>query len=58
MDSHNGLYGYFVALQAGAVGAWSWVVSALPTFILIMSAILTAVQLYVTVRDKLFKKEK
>lgn len=56
MDKHNGLTGLLVALQAWAVGGWEWFISSLPTIILLMSAALTAVQLYVTIRDKLLKK--
>lgn len=57
MDRQAQLQGALVALQAWAVGLSNWFVSALPTVVLLMSATLTALQLYVFVRDKL-KKEK
>jgi hypothetical protein len=55
MDNSNGLQGFAVMIQAWAVGLSNWFISALPTAILIMSAALTALQLYVFVRDKLRK---
>lgn len=57
MDKPNGLLGIVVAIQAWAVGLTNWFISVLPTIILILSAVLTALQLYVFVRDKLFRKE-
>lgn len=51
MDKQSGL----VALQAWAIGLSNWFVGALPTVVLLMSAALTAMQLYVFVRDKLRK---
>lgn len=56
MDKSTGLYGMFVAIQAWAVGLSNWFISALPTVILLMSAALTGLQLYVFIRDKLRKK--
>lgn len=44
-----------VAAQAWAVGLSNWFIGALPTMVLLMSATLTALQLYVFVRDKLRK---
>lgn len=55
MDNSSGLQSLAVGVQAWTVGLASWFVSALPTAILIMSALLTAMQLYVFVRDKLRK---
>lgn len=43
------------SLQGAAVGLYSGLISALPTLVLIMSATLTALQLYVFIRDKLRK---
>ncbi len=57
MEKHNGLLGAIVAFQAWAVGLTNWFISVLPTIILLMSAVLTGMQLYVFVRDKLFRKE-
>lgn len=57
MDNSPGLQGALVALQAWAVGLSNWFIGALPSVVLLMSAALTALQLYVFVRDKL-KKEK
>lgn len=57
MDKSTGLQGFLVMLQAWAVGLSNWFISALPTVVLLMSATLTALQLYVFVRDKL-KKDK
>lgn len=57
MDKTNGLQGAAVALQAWAVGLSNWFIAALPTAVLLMSATLTALQLYVFIRDKL-RKEK
>lgn len=57
MDNSPGLQGTLVALQAWAVGLSNWFIGALPSVVLLMSATLTALQLYVFVRDKL-KKEK
>lgn len=47
------LYTAFASGQGAAVAAFSWFVSALPTVILLMSALLTGLQLYVFIRDKL-----
>lgn len=55
MDRSSGLQGAVVAVQAWAVGLSNWFIGALPTVVLIMSATLTALQLYVFVRDKLKK---
>jgi hypothetical protein len=52
------LTGLMVVLQAWAVGLSNWFVAALPTAVLVMSAVLTALQLYVFIRDKIVKKEK
>ena len=57
MDNSPGLQGALVALQAWAVGLSNWFIGALPSVVLLMSATLTALQLYVFVRDKL-KNEK
>jgi len=57
MDKSTDLYGLFVHAQAWVVGLSAWLVSALPTVILLMSAALTGLQLYVFIRDKLRKKE-
>lgn len=57
MDKSAGLQGFAIMLQAWAVGLSNWFITALPTVVLLMSATLTALQLYVFVRDKL-KKEK
>lgn len=57
MDNQSTLQGAVVALQAWAIGLSNWFVSALPTAVLLMSATLTALQLYVFMRDKL-RKEK
>lgn len=57
MDNSPGLQGALVALQAWAVGLSNWFIGALPSVVLLMSATLTALQLYVFVRDKL-KKDK
>lgn len=48
--------GLIVVLQAWLVGLSNWFVSALPTAVLVMSAVLTGLQLYVFIRDKLHKK--
>lgn len=55
MDKSSSLQGGVVALQAWAVGLSNWFIGALPTVVLLMSAALTAMQLYVFVRDKLNK---
>lgn len=57
MDKSTNLQSALVALQAWTVGLSNWFISALPTVVLLMSATLTALQLYVFVRDKL-KKDK
>lgn len=57
MDKSYSLQGAVVALQAWAVGLSNWFVGALPTVVLLMSAALTALQLYVFVRDKLNKEK-
>lgn len=57
MDNQSTLQGALVALQAWAIGLSNWFVSALPTAVLLMSATLTGLQLYVFMRDKL-RKEK
>lgn len=57
MDKSSSLQGGVIALQAWAVGLSNWFIGALPTVVLLMSAALTAMQLYVFVRDKL-KKDK
>lgn len=57
MDKSVSLQGAVIALQAWAVGLSNWFIGALPTVVLIMSAALTALQLYVFIRDKL-KKDK
>jgi len=57
MDKASSLQGAVVALQAWAVGLSNWFIGALPSVVLLMSATLTALQLYVFVRDKL-RKEK
>ncbi len=44
-----------VVVQAWAVGLFNWFIGALPVVVLMMSATLTALQLYVFVRDKLRK---
>lgn len=53
MDKSTGLQGGVVVLQAWAVGLSNWFVASLPTVVLLMSATLTALQLYVFIRDKL-----
>lgn len=58
MDKSSGLQGALVALQAWAVGLSNWFIGALPTAVLLMSATLTALQLYFFVRDKLKVKDK
>lgn len=55
MDKSFSLQGMIVALQGMAVGLSNWFIGALPTIVLLMSAALTAMQLYVFVRDKLRK---
>lgn len=55
MDKSSSLQGGIIALQAWAVGLSNWFIGALPTVVLLMSAALTAMQLYVFVRDKLNK---
>ena len=55
MDKSSSLQSGVVALQAWAVGLSNWFIGALPTVVLLMSAALTAMQLYVFVRDKLNK---
>lgn len=55
MDKSSGLQGAAIALQAWVVGLSNWFIGALPTAVLLMSAALTALQLYVFVRDKLRK---
>lgn len=55
MDKSSSLQGGIIALQAWAVGLSNWFIGALPTVVLLMSAALTAMQLYVFVRDKLRK---
>lgn len=57
MDKSSGFQSLAVVLQAWVVGLSNWFISALPTVVLLMSATLTALQLYVFVRDKL-KKDK
>ena len=57
MDKPNGVQTIVVMIQAWAVGLSNWFITALPTIVLLMSAVLTALQLYVFVRDKLFKKK-
>lgn len=47
-----------VVAQAWAVGLSNWFLGALPVVVLIMSATLTALQLYVFIRDKLHKEPK
>lgn len=51
MDKQSGL----VMIQAWAVGLSNWFIGALPTVVLLMSAVLTALQLHVFIRDKLSK---
>lgn len=55
MDKSSSLQGGIIALQAWAVGLSNWFIGALPTVVLLMSAALTAMQLYVFMRDKLKK---
>lgn len=55
MDKSSSLQGGVVVLQAWAVGLSNWFIGALPTAVLLMSATLTGLQLYVFVRDKLKK---
>lgn len=57
MDKSSGLQTAMVALQAWAVGLSNWFIGALPTVVLLMSATLTALQLYVFIRDKLKNKD-
>lgn len=57
MDKSSSLQGSVVAMQAWAVGLSNWFIGALPTVVLLMSAALTAMQLYVFVRDKLNKEK-
>lgn len=57
MDKSFSLQGAVVALQAWAIGLSNWFIGALPTVVLVMSAALTALQLYVFIRDKLKKKD-
>jgi hypothetical protein len=57
MDKTSGLQSAVVVTQAWAVGLSNWFITALPTVVLLMSATLTALQLYVFIRDKL-RKEK
>lgn len=56
MDKSSSLQTAAIAVQAWAVGLSNWFITALPTAVLLMSAVLTALQLYVFIRDK-FKKE-
>lgn len=55
MDKSSSLQTGIIAMQAWAVGLSNWFIGALPTVVLLMSAALTAMQLYVFVRDKLKK---
>lgn len=55
MDKSSSLQGAVIAMQAWAVGLSNWFIGALPTAVLLMSAALTGLQLYVFVRDKLKK---
>lgn len=57
MDNQSTLQSAVVVLQAWAVGLSNWFIGALPTVVLLMSATLTGLQLYVFMRDKL-RKEK
>jgi len=57
MDRQASFQSVIIAAQGMAVGLSNWLISALPTVVLLMSAVLTALQLYVFVRDKL-RKEK
>lgn len=57
MDKSVGLQSLVVVVQAWAVGLSNWFIGALPMVVLLMSAALTALQLYVFVRDKLNKKD-
>lgn len=57
MDKSSGLQSLVVMIQAWVVGLSNWFISALPTAVLLMSAALTALQLYVFIRDKLRKGE-
>lgn len=57
MDNTPSLQSGIIALQGMAVGLSNWFISALPSVVLLMSATLTALQLYVFIRDKL-RKEK
>lgn len=57
MDKSSGLQSLMILVQAWVIGLSNWFISALPTVILIMSAALTGLQLYVFIRDKLRKKE-
>lgn len=45
-----------VVLQAWAIGLSNWFIGALPMVVLMMSATLTGLQLYVFIRDKLRRK--
>lgn len=56
MDRQSTFQGAVVAAQAWAVGLSNWFITSLPTVVLLMSAVLTALQLYVFVRDKLRKE--
>lgn len=57
MDKSSGLQSAVIAAQAWAVGLSNWFISALPTAVLVMSAVLTALQLYVFVRDQVKKRK-
>lgn len=57
MDKTPGLQSAVIVVQAWAVGLSNWFISALPTAVLVMSAILTALQLYVFVRDRVKKRK-
>lgn len=57
MDKSSGLQSLVIVIQAWAVGLSNWFISALPTAVLIMSALLTGLQLYVFIRDTVRKKK-
>jgi hypothetical protein len=57
MNESSGLQSAVIVVQAWAVGLSNWFISALPSAVLVMSAVLTALQLYVFVRDQVKKRK-
>ncbi|ANH51104.1 hypothetical protein FDH02_gp28 [Pseudomonas phage VSW-3] len=58
MDSNSRAMTIFASAQGAAVGLYNGLIDVLPALILLMSAALTALQLYVFIRDKFINKEK